>query len=246
VSAALGYTLGFIQAELRPNSRILEVGCGNGELAASLQRDRHQVLAIDVSEEAIRETRDRGVAAQCCDFVEFVPSQPFDAVLFTRSLHHIHPLERAIDHAFALLNPGGLLLADDFDHQAMDHDTARWLYGVAEALRVVGMAGPGEFPGLAEQEPLEHWLRDDAEQPPLHAGPQMANAVAARFAAMRRRPCCYLFRYLCRNLRQNADGHAITAKLLEWETSLIERGRIRAIGLRLVARRPHSEPRTAP
>jgi len=78
---ALRRTYDFVRGNLRPHSRILEVGCGKGELAQRLQQDRHQLLALDVSEEAVRQARDRGVAAQRCDFVDFPASESFDAVL---------------------------------------------------------------------------------------------------------------------------------------------------------------------
>ena len=234
---ALQYTHDFVHSELGARRRILEVGCGHGELAAALLRDQREVLAVDVSEEAVREARGRGVTAECCDFVKFATARSFEAVLFTRSLHHIQPLQRAIARAFELLEPGGLLLVEDFDHAAMNHDTARWLYGAAEALRIAGIAEPGEFPDLTEQEPLQHWLREHAEEPPLHSGQQIRAAVQARFPSTRQTRCCYLFRYLVGALRESAGKRQSAARLLEWEASLIEHDRIRAIGLRLAAER---------
>jgi len=233
---ALRNTYDFVRGNLRPHSRILEVGCGKGELAQRLQQDRHQLLALDVSEEAVRQARDRGVAAQRCDFVDFPASESFDAVLFARSLHHIHPLETAVGRAFELLKPGGVLLADEFDHEAMDHDTARWLYSLSETLRLAAMAQPNDFPGLGEREPLEHWLEEHAQEP-LHTGQQMTAAVAALFPSVGRADCCYLFRYFCRDLRNSPTGYEIASKILDLETSLIGQNRIKAIGIRLAAAR---------
>jgi SAM-dependent methyltransferase len=72
--------------------RVLEVGCGPGVLAERLLREGVDLTAIDVSEEQVAEARDRGVPAIVSDFLAFEAS-PFDALLFTRSLHHIAPLE---------------------------------------------------------------------------------------------------------------------------------------------------------
>jgi SAM-dependent methyltransferase len=234
---ALRDTYDFVRCNLQSQSRVLEVGCGNGALAVKLQQDRHQVLAIDLSEEAVRQARDRGVAAQCCDFVELPRSEPFDALVFARSLHHINPLDDAVRCAFEHLRPGGVLLLDDFDHEAMDRDTARWLYGLSEALCLTGVTTRSEFPGLSEQEPLEHWLEEHVEEPPLHSGTQMAAAIAARFPDARQMRCCYLFRYFCRDLRNGANADEIASTILRLETSLIERSRIKAIGFRLIAPR---------
>ena len=41
--------------------------------------------------------------------------------------------------------------------------------------------------------------------------------------------------YFCRDLHDGASGHEIASKTLNLEASLIEQGRIKAIGLRLVA-----------
>ncbi len=92
---ALRATYDFVRGNLRPHSRILEIGCGNGALAARLQQDRHQVVAIDLSKEAVRQARDRGVAAQCCDFVEFPRSEPLDSLVFPRAPHHHNPFDTA-------------------------------------------------------------------------------------------------------------------------------------------------------
>ena len=234
---ALRDTYDFVRSNLRPHSRILEVGCGNGALAARLQQDGHRLLAIDLSEDAVRQARGRGVAAQCCDFVEFPRSEPFDVLVFARSLHHIHPLDTAVRCAFEHLRPGGALLLDDFDHEAMDRDTARWLYSLSEILWLAGVTTRREFPGVSEREPLEHWLDEHSEEPPLHSGPHMAAAIAALFPDLRQASCCYLFRYFCRDLRDGATGDEIASKILHLEASLIEQSRIKAIGFRLIAPR---------
>jgi len=41
--------------------------------------------------------------------------------------------------------------------------------------------------------------------------------------------------YFCRDLHDGASSHEIASKTLNLEASLIEQGRIKAIGLRLVA-----------
>ncbi len=234
---ALQDTYDFVRSNLRPRSRILEIGCGNGALAARLQQDGHQLVAIDLSEDAVRQARDRAVPAQCGDFIDLPRSGSFDALVFARSLHHIHPLDAAVRCAFEHLRPGGVLLLDDFDHEAMDRDTARWLYSLSEVLCLTEVTMRSEFPGLSEREPLEHWLDEHSEEPPLHSGPHMAAAIAARFLDLRQASCCYLFRYFCRDLRNRASAGEIASKILHLEASLVEAGRIRAIGFRLIATR---------
>lgn len=53
------------------NSRILEVGCGNGELAFALQSYGFQIVAIDTGKEAIENTKRLGVDARFAEFPNF-------------------------------------------------------------------------------------------------------------------------------------------------------------------------------
>ncbi|MBV8211252.1 MAG: class I SAM-dependent methyltransferase [Burkholderiaceae bacterium] len=231
----LHYTHDFVGGLLPPRSRVLEVGCGGGELAARLQQDGHHVLAIDISEEAVEKARSLGVAAQLQDFVEFAPAESFDAILFTRSLHHIAPLERAAALAFELLKPEGTLVVEDFDYEAMDPPTVEWLYRLAEILGAAGLMRP--FTEQKGQDRLEDWIEGHRHDPPLHTGRRMWSVLAERFPSLQRHTCCYLFRYFCQDLVENASRDEVASRIFDWEASLVERGQIRAIGLRLLARR---------
>ncbi len=83
-------TLHFVRAHLSGGAQhLLEVGCGNGALAAALQADGHTLVALDADAEAVAEARRRGVDARHAAWPDF-ENAPFDAVLFTRSLHHLH------------------------------------------------------------------------------------------------------------------------------------------------------------
>ena len=121
------HTLRFLDRVLPQRSRVLEVGCGRGALAARLQARGLEVTALDVSPEAVAAARALGVHAVAGDFLEFV-AEPFDAVLFSRSLHHIASLPRAVDRAHALLGPGGLVIAEEFAVERMDRQTARYSF----------------------------------------------------------------------------------------------------------------------
>src|SRR5258708_5970506 len=100
---SLQHTYDFITNHLPRKGRILEVGCGRGDLAAKLSQQGFSVLAIDISDEAIKESVSKGVQAQCVDFLKFPANESFDAILFTSSLHHIFPIEKAVAHAYELL-----------------------------------------------------------------------------------------------------------------------------------------------
>lgn len=53
----------------------LDIGCGPGRLSARLAELGHVVLGIDVVQEAVRQTRDRGVSAIVRDVFESLPGE---------------------------------------------------------------------------------------------------------------------------------------------------------------------------
>lgn len=109
--------LEFFRAELPPPpARVLEVGCGDGGLARALDAEGYRMLAIDpVAPEGeifrrttIEELRDPG---------------PFDAVIASRSLHHVDDLDEALAKIARLSR---LFVLDEFAWDRFDEATADW------------------------------------------------------------------------------------------------------------------------
>src|SRR5439155_1204291 len=120
------YTYDFVRRFLpRGCRRILEVGCGTGELAARLSKDGYVVIAIDSDRDSVAAARRLGVNAHVATWPDFDQGQ-FDAVLFTRSLHHIHPLGESVRHAADCLANGGRIIVEDFAYESADEKTLRW------------------------------------------------------------------------------------------------------------------------
>lgn len=114
--------------------RVLDVGCGNGELAIMLAAAGHSVVGLDPSEECIAEARARGngekVRFACASFESFEAEEPFDAIVFVASLHHMD-MEKSLTKSKGLLAPGGVIAVVGLasPSTALDH--------AIEALRVV-------------------------------------------------------------------------------------------------------------
>ncbi|ELR12323.1 methyltransferase domain containing protein [Acanthamoeba castellanii str. Neff] len=141
----------------RRGLKIVEVGCGLGELAHRMQEAGHRVVAIDPSPDAIAATRSRGVTdARQCSLEELAQAKEergtFDVVLFTRSLHHIGEdlegvlrlvrdqlLRRADDRAGV---PSGLLIIEEFGREDIDRPTAEWYYALHDSLLAAGLISP--------------------------------------------------------------------------------------------------------
>lgn len=123
-TVATEHTLAFVIKNLPKHVRtILEVGCGLGHLAEALHRKGYNVLAIDTSEEAVASTRQKGVNAHLAK-IEDIREKDFDAILFTRSLHHIHPMESALRTAKSKLSKDSVILIEDFGFDLLDKSTA--------------------------------------------------------------------------------------------------------------------------
>ena len=102
----------------RPGGRILEIGCGRGELGAQLAATTGMaVLAVDSSEGFVEEARRRhegaGVTYRVADFSDAasIGDGPFDYIVGNGILHHLHArFDRALEAIGALLVPGGGLV----------------------------------------------------------------------------------------------------------------------------------------
>ena len=232
--------------------RVLEVGCGPGVLAERLIRDGVQLTAIDVSEDQVAEARARGVPAIASDFLSF-EGAPFDAVLFTRSLHHIAPLEAGITKIRTLVRPGGLLLADEFAHDEIDAATAAWFWDLQAVLESCGALAPdvprrhhgqGEHHGHGHHrkdgppaaDPLERWQERHVHEPPLHGARMMIEALETAFELRKQERGPYLHRYFSDRVDHGERGKRLFLQVRDLERQRIGQGLLRPIGLRLMFR----------
>jgi 2-polyprenyl-3-methyl-5-hydroxy-6-metoxy-1,4-benzoquinol methylase len=108
------------RAELpRPPARVLEVGCGRGELARALSTNGYDVVAVDpdAPEGAIF----RRTTLEALD-----EEGRFDGALAALALHHVDDLDAALDKLHSLLHPGAPLVVREFAWDLVDEATARW------------------------------------------------------------------------------------------------------------------------
>jgi SAM-dependent methyltransferase len=99
-------------AEVAP-TRVLEVGCGLGELAARIASELGaQVVAVDLSPRMVELARGRGVDAQQGDVqrLPFVDGD-FDCSTANWMLYHVPDLDRGLRELARTLRPHGRLVA---------------------------------------------------------------------------------------------------------------------------------------
>jgi 2-polyprenyl-3-methyl-5-hydroxy-6-metoxy-1,4-benzoquinol methylase len=102
----------------RPFMRILNVGCGSGDLSIRLAQLGHDVSGIDVepayirlAEDNFERTTTRGPCSfAVCSIEDYQSEARFDCVVSTDVLEHIADDRRAFAKMVDLVYPGGLLL----------------------------------------------------------------------------------------------------------------------------------------
>lgn len=227
-------TLAFLRPHLAQPARILEVGCGEGHLARALVTSGHDVFAIDRSERCVRLTEEQGVSALRADWPE-VECAAADVVLFTRSLHHLHDLDAALDRALALLRPAGRVMAEDYDVTGLDPRGAAWLYARLEPLRRAGrlVSADDGFGArlLANGGDAEAAL----DQHDLHSGATMEAALRQRFREVTTTPSPYFYRYALPLLPDDDWAAGVLGDLLAAELELLADETFAPLGRRFVA-----------
>jgi SAM-dependent methyltransferase len=230
---AIGQTVSFLGDILRGRQHVLEVGCGRGEVARRLGATGLQITALDVA------LPDPSPASNVTfferDFLRY-DAGPFDAIVFTASLHHISPLPEAIDRAFHLLAPGGLLVADEFDLDAPTVPTLRWYYDVQELLAAAD-AFPRDQVDPPASDVVQRWRLAHHHEPALHTGVEMRRAIAERFDLRDVHGAAYLYRYITKHVPHDPRGVAIAQYVYSTERRGITDGSLAAVGLGIVATR---------
>jgi SAM-dependent methyltransferase len=190
-------------------ARVLEVGCGDGRLARELDELGHRVVAIDPAAPP-------GAIFQAVSLEEFADPGPFDAVVASRSLHHIHDLPGGLSKLHRLLVPGGSLIVVEHAFDRLDEPTARWYL---ERRRAKGPHAP-----TSPQACLAEWEADHAD---LHGYAAMRRELDVRFTErwFAWTPSLYL---------------ELGTALEQEERRLIEAGSIAATGFQYVGERSGS------
>lgn len=231
----------------KANARILEVGCGQGHVAAALRGAGHQVVAIDSDEEAVAAARYKGVDARAAEFPDgdLIGEDPFDVVMFSRSLHHMRELDAACQSAFRLLAPGGSVLVEDWCWNSIDERTAAWLYGLMGIGRAAGIVPADQW--QQSDDPLTTWLdehRDHIHEVKTMRGAMQQAANASRHTlTLEEEHAPYVYRYFASygadqgspEPASKRDTAALTESVLHAERQMLASKAMAPLGWRLSA-----------
>ena len=94
--------------------RILDLGCGTGQLSAQIAAAGAEVVGMDRSAEMIAAAREQfpSLSFVVGDARDFSFAEPFNAVFSNAVLHWVQPPEAALARIAAGLEPGGRLVAE--------------------------------------------------------------------------------------------------------------------------------------
>jgi ubiquinone/menaquinone biosynthesis C-methylase UbiE len=112
-------------AGLRPGMRVLDVGCGPGDVSIAASRlvgPTGTVVGVDASADVIELARTRGAEPGACDIQflqaaveDFALDEPVDAVIGRAILVHLPEPDAVLRHLCGQVRPGGIIAFGEAD-----------------------------------------------------------------------------------------------------------------------------------
>ena len=141
----------------QPGERILDVGCGTGQLTAEIAQFGAEVVGIDSSPDMIATARNNfpRLRFEVADVTALSFANEFDVVVSNAALHWVRDQPAAIASIARALKPRGRLVFEMGGRGNLQH----LLDAVYQALRTLGVADPEQllpwsFPSIGEHAPL--------------------------------------------------------------------------------------------
>ena len=136
--------------------RILDIGCGTGQLSAEIAASGALVVGVDRSPDMVDEARKKfpGLRFEVCDARALEFREEFDAVFSNAALHWIPQAELVVAGISRALKPGGRFVAEFGGKGNVEQVVAALQQGLSR----LGIAGEGAnpwyYPGIAEYSSL--------------------------------------------------------------------------------------------
>ena len=120
--------------------RVLDVGCGTGQLTAEIARAGAEVVGIDNSPAMIEQARGNfpGLRFEVADVTGMPYREEFDAVFSNAVLHWVRDAEAAAGAIVRALKPGGRFVAEFGGHG----NTRTLLDAVYRSMEALGVTEP--------------------------------------------------------------------------------------------------------
>lgn len=173
------YGMGLIDLLAPKNhERILDLGCGSGELTAKIKKLAGSVVGVDISPQMISRAREQ---FPFCDFevgdaTDLNFNKPFDAVFSNATLHWVLDYKMAISKMFANLAVGGRMVVEFGGKynvkaitDALRESLFQWGYVTQSDLNLWYFPSIGEYTGALESQNFTVTLAQWYDRPTLLA-----------------------------------------------------------------------------
>ena len=159
------------------------------------------------------------------DFEDYDPSRPVDAIVASRSLHHVRDVDEVLDRAAVALRPGGAIVVLEWAWERFDEPTARWCFDRLDP-------SPAEDPAGCSGDGTGGWPREGPGARTSRTGQGSTASTAATgcvagLDARFERTSCDYAPYFFADLADSSE---------EAEQAAIDAGEIRATGIRYAGR----------
>jgi len=220
---------------------VLDVGCGDGLIAAKLVEKKVDLLALDSNPKSVEKTRALGIETVACNILDFNHT-PFDLIIVSRALHHMPDLPKTIKKLSSLLKTDGRLLIDDFGFEYIEAREAGWLIDQTKQIKAAFAEQPTRHAWLLNSDNLDpqkayllwrdiHWLKHG-----LVTAAAMKKELSNQLQVEFDRSGPYLFRYLCDLLPETEEGAEEAQRIRRLEQDLIAKDQLRAVGIKMSLR----------
>jgi trans-aconitate methyltransferase len=137
----------------QPGERVLDVGCGSGELTAQIAARGARVVGVDSSAEMLDRARERfpELDVRLADAERLAVDEPYDAVFSNAALHWMTRPDEVLAGVRAALRDGGRFVAE----MGAARNVTALVTALREAAQQIGLDAdlplPWYFPTPAEQ-----------------------------------------------------------------------------------------------
>jgi trans-aconitate methyltransferase len=100
----------------QPGERILDLGCGDGQLTAKIIAAGATVVGVDASPAMVEGARNKGIDARVCNAEALPFTAEFDAVFSNAALHWVRDQEAMLAGVKRALKPSGRFVAEMGGH----------------------------------------------------------------------------------------------------------------------------------
>lgn len=96
-------------------AKVLDIGCGNGNISLALGSVGYNVTGVDIDQTSVDTARSRNtytnVKFEVLDANSFAMTDAFDAVVCSEVLEHLHKPYELSESIYRILKPGGVFVA---------------------------------------------------------------------------------------------------------------------------------------